>query len=100
MNSGQFKQGVSGNSKGRPKKGYSITEMMREMMSNEPDTKEELARAVLDKAIAGDISAIKLIWNYMDGSPQQTVETKTTDIEARNDTKRIADTLQSILDEK
>lgn len=70
----QFKPGQSGNPNGRPKKGYSITEWFREMLSSKPEVKEELGKAILDKAKAGDPTALKLIWNYMDGMPQQTTD--------------------------
>lgn len=69
-----FPPGVSGNPKGRPKKGYSITEMMQEMLGSEPEKKRALGEAILQKALAGDVTAIKTLWNYMDGMPKQGIE--------------------------
>lgn len=66
-----FKKGESGNPKGRPKKGYSITEWFKNMLAAEPDVKEQLGRSILEKALKGDPTAVKLIWNYMDGMPKQ-----------------------------
>lgn len=71
---GQFKPGQSGNPNGRPPKGYSITAMFREMFENEPDKKKALGEAIFKRAIAGDPTAIKLVWSYMDGAPMQAVE--------------------------
>lgn len=62
------------NKKGRPSKGYSITEMMREMIAEEPKVREAIGKSVLKKALAGDTQAIKLIWSYMDGMPNQKIE--------------------------
>lgn len=69
-----WKPGESGNPNGRPKKGYSITEMMQEMLANEPDKKRALGEAILAKAMSGDVAAQKAIWNYMDGMPTQGLE--------------------------
>ena len=70
-----YHRGKSGNPKGRPRKGYSITETFRDMFCSDPELKAKLARNILDKAIAGDISACKLIWSYVDGLPSANSET-------------------------
>lgn len=66
--------GKSGNPKGRPPKGYSITEAFREMLASDPLTKQTIVSSIKAKAIAGDPTAQKLIWNYMDGMPPQALE--------------------------
>lgn len=71
---GTFKPGQSGNPKGRPPKGYSITEAFREMLAAEPDVKAQIVASIKEKAVKGDTTAQKLIWNYMDGMPTQAVE--------------------------
>jgi len=71
---GTFKPGVSGNPKGRPPKGYSITEWFREMLASDPEMKQELGTAILKKAMTGDVTAMKLVWNYLDGMPQQKMD--------------------------
>jgi len=68
---GSYKPGESGNPNGRPPKGYSITETFREMFQADPKKKQELADAIYQKAKTGDPTALKLVWNYMDGMPQQ-----------------------------
>ena len=69
-----WKKGQSGNLEGRPKKGYSITEWFQEMLNSDPEVKNELGQAILAKAKAGDPTALKLVWNYMDGLPKQAVD--------------------------
>ena len=66
-----FKPGQSGNPDGRPPKGYSITEMMKEMLNNKPEVKESIGAQIAAKAMEGDQTAIKTLWQYMDGMPQQ-----------------------------
>jgi len=66
-----YKKGVSGNKKGRPPKGYSITEMMKEMLTSQPDIKKAIGQSIAKKALQGDVTAIKTLWNYMDGMPLQ-----------------------------
>lgn len=62
------------NSKGRPPKGYSITEAFQNMLGAEPEVKAQIVESIRKKAIQGDTTAQKLIWNYMDGMPKQGVE--------------------------
>ena len=70
----KFKPGKSGNPKGAPGKGYSITEMFREMFANNPERKVALGEAIYEKARQGDPTAIKLVWSYMDGMPKQAID--------------------------
>lgn len=69
-----FKPGQSGNPNGRPPKGYSITEWFRSMLNSKPEVKDALGKAIMKKALEGDPTAIKLIWNYMDGQPLQSMQ--------------------------
>lgn len=71
---GQLQKGHTANPNGRPKKGYSITEMMRSMLEAQPELREGIAKSVAKKALQGDIAAIKAIWNYMDGMPPQEIK--------------------------
>lgn len=70
----QFKPGQSGNPNGRPPKGYSITEMMKEMLNNKPEVKQAIGAVIAAKAMEGDATAIKTLWQYMDGMPKQGIE--------------------------
>ena len=82
-----FKKGQSGNPNGRPKKRYSITNIMREIMSINVETsngdvveaRKTLAIKILDAALKGDMTAAKLIWQYMDGLPPKNIETPSDD---------------------
>lgn len=69
-----WKKGQSGNPKGRPPKGYSITEWFKQMLKSNPDVKEAIGKSITEKAVAGDTAAQKLIWQYMDGLPTQPVD--------------------------
>ena|SRR3990167_3868339 len=68
-----WKKGQSGNPNGRPPKGYSITEWFKNMLASDPNIKEALGKSIIKKALEGDSTAQKLVWNYMDGMPQQDV---------------------------
>lgn len=70
----QFTEGHSGNVNGRPLKGYSITEMMKEMLASKPEIKQSIGAVIAAKAMEGDATAIKTLWNYMDGMPKQGLE--------------------------
>lgn len=72
----QFKPGQSGNPKGRPKKDTSLTELMKEFLTHIPEGQEKTYKELfiqkcLQMAMKGDMQAIKLLWNYIDGMPQQ-----------------------------
>lgn len=70
---GRLLPGNTANPNGRPKKGYSITEAFRTMLSAEPEVKAQIVQSIKDKALAGDPAAIKMVWEYMDGKPKQPV---------------------------
>ena len=71
---GTWKKGQSGNPKGRPPKGYSITEWFREMLAKKPEVKEAIGKSIIKKALEGDSAAQRLVWNYMDGMPHQSTD--------------------------
>ena len=68
-----WKKGESGNLNGRPPKGHSITETIKAMMAERPEIKRALGQKILEMALKGDITAIKTLWNYMDGMPAQNI---------------------------
>ena len=69
-----FKPGKSGNPKGRPLKGFSITETIQAMMKVKPEIKKALGSNIIEQALQGDKPSQKLIWQYMDGMPLQKIE--------------------------
>jgi len=67
-----FKPGQSGNPSGRPKT-KKIIETLKELSNqpyNESKTKlEQICQQVIDKALNGDISMIKLFFERLEGKP-------------------------------
>lgn len=59
------------NRNGRPLKGHSITEIIQDMMTEKPEIKKALGQKILQLALAGDMTAVKTIWAYLDGQPIQ-----------------------------
>lgn len=79
---GTLKKGSTANPNGRPPKGYSIAETMREMFNNDPDMKKKLIQAMYEKAvIEKDVAAAKYLSSYVDGMPVQTVKSVETSLE-------------------
>ena len=71
---GQFEKGTSSpNPNGRPK--GSITKQLKHFMNEIDDTGfnriQHLCFIVWDKAVKGDLQAIKLILDRVDGTPRQ-----------------------------
>jgi len=72
-----WKKGVSGNPNGRPKKGETLTEILRDQAElvdvtrgdEKISRKEALARRLWSMAMDGDIHAIKYIYDRIDGTP-------------------------------
>lgn len=62
------------NKDGRPHKGHSITETIKAMMDEKPEIKRALGAKILEMAMKGDITAMKTIWQYIDGMPTQRTE--------------------------
>lgn len=73
---GRFVPGVSGNPKGRPPKEHSLTDAVREFFDANPEKKHELVKSVVNRAVRGDVTAAKLVWEYMDGKATQRTEIK------------------------
>lgn len=62
------------NRTGPPLKEHSITGWFRGMMNSDPKVREALGRSILKAALDGDMTAVKLIWNYIDGMPKGYLE--------------------------
>lgn len=73
-----WKPGQTGNAKGRPK--TNIKHQLARVLSEEaPNHKGEIkgyaiARALVNKALTGDVAAIKLLVERLEGLPKQTIE--------------------------
>ena len=77
-----FKKGQSGNVRGRPKKEYSLTSLMKEMIEEvDPNDKckrtwkEQLVIATFKNAIKGNAAALREVYERTDGKvPTPTVD--------------------------
>lgn len=70
---GTFGEGNIANPYGRPRKGQSLTDIVREILLEESDgvtIKEKLARNVVNNALNGNSNMVKLLWRYLDGEPK------------------------------
>lgn len=79
-----MKPGETRNPNGRPKKGESLTECMRIFLEEVPEGqkktyKELFVRKSYQKAIEGDPTFAKLVWNYVEGMPKQSVDVTSKD---------------------
>lgn len=43
------------------------------MLGSKPEVKEAIAKSIIKKALEGDTAAQKMVWQYMDGMPQQDI---------------------------
>jgi hypothetical protein len=87
-----FTKGHSGNPDGRPPKSQALAEVMRAKLEEERQVigkdgqkkklkiKDIFTQKVINLALEGDMQAMKLIWNYIDGMPKQAI-----DLEASGD---------------
>ncbi|MDD5459683.1 MAG: DUF5681 domain-containing protein [Phycisphaerae bacterium] len=68
----------SGNPKGQPRKGTAFTDILKELgdkkITGSIDYKTALAQKLWAMALNGDLGAIKLIYERVDGKPRETVD--------------------------
>jgi hypothetical protein len=62
-----WKPGQSGNPSGRRKGSVSLAAALQRLLIKEPDKLESVARTLVDAAIAGDVSAARLLFERLDG---------------------------------
>ena len=85
MNEHLFKKGESGNPAGRPVGSKSFTTQVKDALAQiskgtGTSYQEELIKAILHKAIVEkDTAMMRLIWNYLDGMPQQHIDHSSED---------------------
>lgn len=79
---GKFKPGFSGNPNGRPKKGQILSDILRQMLEEQPEIKKALVSRLLELAIGrrdkkgnvvkeADLSALREIMDRLEGRPLQ-----------------------------
>jgi hypothetical protein len=74
-----FQKGVSGNPNGRPRKGETFAEALEreseELINNGTLSKRDaLAKVLYQEASKGNLKAIEMIMDRIDGKPRQTVD--------------------------
>jgi Family of unknown function (DUF5681) len=75
-----FKPGFSGNVKGRPKD-IEIKRLLTEALSDERDgitAAQAIIRAMIVRAIKGDVKAAEMLFNRLFGTPKQQLEIDST----------------------
>lgn len=63
----KWKPGQSGNPAGRRKGSVSLAAALQKLLLKEPEKLESVARTLVDAAIAGDVSAARLLFERLDG---------------------------------
>lgn len=71
-----WKPGQSGNPNGRPPKGQALTDLMREMMEENPNIKKAIMAKLMEGAAKGDIAFIREVLDRIEGKPIQKNENK------------------------
>jgi hypothetical protein len=74
-----FQKGQSGNPLGRPKKGETFSEALEreseEMVNNGSISKRDaLAKVLYNEAAKGNLKAIEMIMDRIDGKPRQSID--------------------------
>jgi len=75
-----FSKGKSGNPQGRPKKGETLTDLLREKIEVPKTAKEKLTRKeriieqLITLAEGGDLAALKYVFDRIDGRPKESIE--------------------------
>jgi hypothetical protein len=99
---GKFLPGVSGNPAGKPKGIKHMTTLVKEALKKMAETddgkkvviEKALSETIVKLALEGNTKMIQLIWNYLDGMPNQRIELDDTSSEDnRKSLREIADVL-------
>lgn len=72
---GKFGPHNNANPNGRPKKQHSLTDALTQILTEQPEIKKALITKTLKLALeSGDMEAIKLLWDRVDGKAIQMTE--------------------------
>lgn len=64
------------NLKGRPPRGHTLTDLMRQILEENPEKKRALVNTLLEMAAKKDIAAIREVLDRLEGKPLQSIESK------------------------
>jgi hypothetical protein len=76
-NSTTFKKGQSGNPSGKSRSQW-LTDALRLELTQNPGRARNIANKVIEMAETGDLAAVQLIWNRLEGTPTQKIDVTTT----------------------
>ena len=97
----RFKKGQSGNPKGRPPGSVSITTEIKKRLQEMPNGQKKtylellISRILKLGVVDGNEQMIKIIWNYVDGMPNQLLEADINVVTA--EANKAKDALKNIL---
>jgi hypothetical protein len=94
LHGNRFQKGVSGNPLGKTKSAL-LTDAVRRQLSDTGDL-EVIAEALIGKAKRGDLEAVKIIFDRLEGKPKQFIE---ADLNVSQDWKTYAETYNLSIDE-
>jgi hypothetical protein len=95
---GTFGEGNIANPNGRPPKGYSLTEMLKQMIDERPNLRRDLMTHILDIALKNDdLTALGKIWAYLDGQPKQPIDLEPADTEEVDKLRSIVTDLANVI---
>jgi hypothetical protein len=81
-----FTKGKSGNPAGRPKRGAALTDILSYKLDQKTDggklRREVIADKLIELAEAGDLPALRYLFDRMDGRPKETISINEADIES------------------
>ena len=83
-----FKPGISGNPKGRPRRGEAITDLLRVKIEEKTpekniSRKERIIEKLISMSESGNLEAIRYLINRLDGSPVAQVNIGQSEIDNR-----------------
>jgi hypothetical protein len=90
----RFQKGVSGNPSGKTKSAL-LTDAVRRKLQNTSDL-DKIASSLISKAKKGDLEAVKIIFDRLEGKPKQFIE---ADFNVSQDWRIYAETYNLSIDE-
>lgn len=74
-----FKPGQSGNILGRPPKDMALSDILKDLIcQGTPERRQVIANKLVDLAEKGDLNAIKLVFERVDGKAKEYIESHST----------------------